>query len=188
MMSFAHNPDVSTTMLVEKENNQWILQISASLTAFQQEIKTHFAEYKTPEEFQEMVLEHIKNNLNITFNDGQTVSLVNGIVKLGHETKVVFEMLDVPSDIKSVIVKNAAFQDIHNSKSALVLLKEGFNKEHFTLNKSNNYTIKLLANEDEFVVESTNKASFYSANLGYVLLAIVALGFLYMIKTRRKTI
>ncbi len=43
MAGFAHNPDVSTIMLVEKENNSWVVQISASLTAFQQEIRTHFS-------------------------------------------------------------------------------------------------------------------------------------------------
>ena len=85
MASFAHNPDASTTMLVEKENNSWVLQISASLTAFQQEIRTHFAEtpYKTPEEFQKMVLEHIKNNLEISFNDGENISLGQGNRKAG---------------------------------------------------------------------------------------------------------
>ena len=42
MSAKAHQADVSTTMLVEKEDNSWVLQISASLTAFQHEIQTHF--------------------------------------------------------------------------------------------------------------------------------------------------
>ncbi|WP_397363153.1 hypothetical protein [Olleya sp. R77988] len=187
MIGFAHNPDVSTTMLVEKDDNQWVLQISASLTAFQQEIKTHFAEYKTPEEFQQMVLEHIKNNFDIKFNDNQAITLSNGMVKLGHETKVIFEVLGVPSDIKKVYIKNSAFKDIHNNKSALVFLKEGFNKEHFTLNNKNNHTLKLVIDDNKFVLETINKASFLSANMGYALLVVLLLGLLYIIKTKKKS-
>ncbi len=184
----AHQPDVSTTMLVEKENNTWILQISASLTAFQQEIRTHFSEtpYKTPEEFQQMVLEHIKNNLEIKYNNNHTITLSEGIVKLGHETKVVFEVFGVPLDIKSIEFKNSAFKDIHKNQSALVILKEGFNKEHFVLKNENNHTLKLLVNQDKFVLETKNQASLFSSKTLFILLGIVALGFLSKIIISKK--
>lgn len=185
----AHQPTSSTTMLVEKENNSWVLQISASLTAFQQEIKTHFAEtpYKTPEEFQQMVLDHIKNNFDMTFNETQVITLSHGIVKLGHETKVVFEVIGVPSEIQSVFVKNSAFKDIHNSKSALVILKEGFKKEHFVLNGDNNHSLKLLTNQNKFVLETRNQASFLSSKMLFVMLGILAIAFMVkMIMTKKE--
>lgn len=183
LTAHAHQPDVSTTMLVEQENKTWILQISASLTGFQQEIRTHFADtpYNTPEEFQEMVLEHIKNNLTITFNDGQDIRLSEGRVILGHETKVVFEVFGVPSDFKSVLVKNSAFKDIHHNQSALVLLKEGFNKEHFVLNDDNNHTLKLVANNHQFVIEAKSEASFFTYKTFLILLGIFVLSFLMKI-------
>ena len=186
-LSFAHNPNTSTTMLVEKENNTWVLQISASLTAFQQEIKTHFAEtpYKTPEEFQQMVIEHIKNNLNIVFNDSQTITLSKGIVKLGHETKVVFEISGVPLDIKSVFITNSTFKDIYKNQSGLLVLKAGFKKEHFILNNKNSHTLKLIAGDDKFVVEEKKENSF-STTIVYVSLAIIALGAVYLIIKRKK--
>lgn len=176
----AHQPDISTTMLVEQENKTWVLQISASLTAFQQEIRTHFADtpYKTPEEFQQMVLEHIKNNLTIIFNDGQDIRLSEGRVILGHETKVVFEVFGVPSDFKSVLVKNSAFKDIHHNQSALVLLKKGFNKEHFVLNDDNNHMLNLVANDNKFVVETKSEASFFTYKTVLILLGIFALSLL----------
>ena len=177
MASFAHNPNVSTTMLVEKENNSWVLQIRASLTAFQQEIRTHFAEtpYQTPEEFRQMVLEHIKNNLHISFNRGEDISFGNGVVKLGHETMVVFEVFGIPSEINSVLVTNSAFKDIHQNQSALVLLKEGFNKEHFVLNNANDHTLSLAVNGNEFVEVGQNEASFFSSSLGVILFGIAAI-------------
>ncbi|WP_299252535.1 hypothetical protein [uncultured Lacinutrix sp.] len=176
----AHQPNVSTTMLVEKENNVWVLQISASLTAFQQEINTHFSEtpYKTPEEFQKMVIEHIKNNLEIKFNQNHEITLGKGFVKLGHEAKVVFEVFGVPSEINTVFVKNSAFKDIHKNQSALVLLKEGFNKEHFVLNDKNNHTLNLIVDENKFVIKTKNQASFFSLNMFYILLGLIIIGLL----------
>lgn len=177
MVSFAHNPDVSTTMLVDNGNNGWVLQISASLTAFQQEIRTNFAEtpYKTPEEFQQMVLEHIKSNLHISFNEGKAISLENGAVKLGHETRVVFQVSGIPSDIHSVLVKNSTFKDIYRNKSTLFLLKEGYKKEHFVLNNDNDHTLSLAVNGKEFVEVGKNEAGLVASSTGMVLLGVAAI-------------
>lgn len=189
MASFAHNPEVSTTMLVEKENNVWVLQLSASLTAFQQEINTHYAEtpYKTPEEFQAMVLEHVKKNLHINFNNGEEVTFSKGIVKLGHEIKVVFEVFGTPSDIKSAIITNTVFEDIHRSQGALVILKEGFQKKQFILNETNDYTITLQVNNNQFKQVVEQNASMLSSIVIVSLLGIIGLGFLVInILKRRK--
>ncbi|NNE78111.1 MAG: hypothetical protein HKN31_13695 [Pricia sp.] len=162
--AIAHNADSSTTMLVEKDDGTWVLQISASLTAFQHEIRTHFSEtpYKTPEEFQQMVVEHLQNNLQFNF-DGQDITFGKGIVKLGHETKVVFEVFGIPSKINSVTVKNSAFEDIYKNQGALLLFKKGFSKEKFVLNSANVHTLNLEANGDKFVEVSQNKASILSS-------------------------
>ena len=181
MASFAHNPDVSTTMLVEKENNTWVLQISASLTAFQQEIRTHFSEtpYQSPEEFQQMVLEHIKNNLEVSFNDGALIALGPGMVKLGHETKVVFEVLGIPSDIKSVRVKNTTFADISRNQSALLLFKEGFSKDQFVLHNANNHILELQVKGNTFVEAGKSKASFFSPYFGLLLIGLIGIGYVF---------
>ena len=187
---FAHNPDLSTTMLVEKENNTWVLQISASLTAFQKEIRTRFAEtpYKTPEEFQQMVLEHIKNNFEISFNNGQLVTLEHGLVKLGHETRVVFEVIGVPAEIQSVRVNNATFEDITQSQSALFIFKEGFSKDQFVLNKANNHTLALEANGTKFIESNQNHASLLSPYFGFGFIGFLIIGYvLYYLFGYRKS-
>lgn len=145
MSSFAHSPSASTTMLIEKDNHTWVLQISASLTAFQKEIQTHFSEtpYNSPEEFQQMVLEHIKNNLEVSFNDGTKITLGQGKVKLGHETRVAFEVFGIPNEIQTVGIKNTSFSDIYKSQSAFIILKNGIEKKFFELNKDNAYGLKL---------------------------------------------
>jgi hypothetical protein len=175
----AHQPDTSTTMLVETENNTWVLQIKASLTAFQHEVKTHFADtpYTTPEEFKEMVLKHIKNNFQIVCNGSETIKISNGIVKLGHETTVVFEISGIPSDMNSVKVTNSAFSDIHRNQSALVILKEGFNKEHFVLNNSNNHTLELNIKGNKFIETKLQTASILNIKmLGYLAIILIPIG------------
>ena len=58
---YAHQPDQSSTMLVEKGEGVWILQVRAALTAFEYEVHHTFGteSYKTPEEFNELVLTHL---------------------------------------------------------------------------------------------------------------------------------
>lgn len=186
MASFAHSPSTSTTMLVEKEDGSWVLQISASLTAFQQEIQTHFADtpYKTPEEFQQMVLEHIKKNLEIHFNNNEEITLGQGIVKLGHETKVVFEVFGIPSDVQSVRVKNTAFEDINKSQSALLLFKKGFSKEQFLLDNANNYTLTLQTNGDTFVEASQSRADISENVLFVIAFILIAVAFALVAELR----
>lgn len=189
MVTKAHQADVSTTMLVERENNTWVLQISASLTAFQHEVRTHFSEtpYETPEEFQQMVLEHMMNNLHFSFNGGEEVTLSHGVVKLGHETKVVFEVFGIPSVINSVLVKNTAFKDIHKNQSALFLFKEGFNKEQFLLNNANNHALALEVSGNKFMEVAQSRAGFSESGLFVVAfpLILVALAFVTGLKPVR---
>jgi hypothetical protein len=180
LLGYAHNPDASTTMLVEKENNIWVLQISSSLTAFQQEVRKHFAEtpYKTPEEFQQMVLEHIKNNLEISYNNGSRITLGKGMVKLGHETKVVFEVFGIPSDLQTIRVRNAAFKDIGRSQSALFIFKDGFSKDQFVLNNENDHTLELKVNGNKFIATTQQNAEISPSLVILGLIGSLCLGLL----------
>ncbi|MEP2279942.1 hypothetical protein [Maribacter sp.] len=179
-ISFAHSPDASTIVLAEQKNSTWVLQINASLTAFQQEVRTHFADtpYKTPEEFQEMVLAHIKNNLLISFNNGEQITLGKGIVKLGHETKVIFEIKDIPASIESAVISNKVFTDISRNQSVLMVFKEGFVKDHFNLNQANDHTIALLVKDNKFVETAQQNANISPSLIIIFLLAFMGLGYL----------
>lgn len=52
--------------------------------------------YPTTEAFNKLVLNHLRDNIDIVLEDGEKVSLQNGHVKLGHETNVVFELIGIP--------------------------------------------------------------------------------------------
>jgi len=187
LASFAHQPEISSTVLVEKADNVWLLQVSAPLTAFQQEIKTHFAEtpYTTPEEFQQMVLEHIKNNLQINVNNTNHVTLTKGRVTLGHETKVIFKVLGISSNLHSVEVTNTAFKDVYNSKSTLVVLKENFKQNKFSLNNANHHSLRLMVVDNEFMEIVEQKASLFSPTVFFFLMSMLGIGLVFNFKKRK---
>ncbi len=191
----AHQPDISTTMILEQSKNNWVVQVNAPLTAFQYEIKTVLGKkYATPEEFQKLLIEYLKANLVITFNKQDSVTIRQAYVKLGHETSVVFEITGVPESIKNVHVQNAAFKDINRNQNILVIAKEGFAKEQYVLNNANQHTATFVVDNDGFkliaedVVSSTDfnryaLALLLMGILGIVTIVLVRLNKKYWFKT-----
>ena len=151
----AHDPELSSTLLVERNDGTWVLQIRAALTAFEYEVHTHYGkdQYATPEEFNALVVRHLMEKISITFNEKTAATLQNGYVKLGHETMAVFDMNGVPKKINKVMVSNTSFKDIHDSQSALVILKKGLNKQQFWLNTDNEHTARLKASRNQFELQ-----------------------------------
>jgi len=177
----AHQPDISSTMLVEQKNGSWILQVRAALIAFEYEVHTHYGKdsYTTPEKFQELAINHLKQNIVIHFNQQDTAIFQNAYVKLGHETNAVFEVLGIPETFHSISVKNSSFKDIHSNQSALIILKKGFHKEQFILNEANKHTANLMAQDAKFVPYTTNLPfSTTTSWLLYVVIAGLVIGIL----------
>lgn len=148
----AHQPDLSSIILAEQGDNKWVLQVRSALTAFEYEIEEHFgaSSYASPEEFQELVANYVRDNISILFNDTNAAVLQNGMVKLGHETTVVFQLAGTPEAVHSLAVKNSSFSDIPRNQSALIVFKEGFSKDQFILNENNGHSIKLKAGSSKF--------------------------------------
>lgn len=171
---FAHQPDISTTMLSQRDDGKWMLQITSSLTAFQAEVKTRFSEntYASVEEFEGLVLQHVRENVLFCINQRDTLQLGNAFVKVGHETSVVFEVMGMPENIASVYAQNTSFKDIHSNQSALIILKKGLPKEHFVLNNDNAHCVNLTFDGQKLCLAST--ASGLKAN-GAVPLRILVL-------------
>lgn len=65
--------------------------------------------------------------------DGPTST--SGFVKLGHETNVVFKVIDLPENFNTITLINSTFQNIYRNQSALIILKKEVAKEQFILKK-----------------------------------------------------
>lgn len=176
----AHNPDLSSTILIEKEENEWMLQVRAALTALEYEIENHYgkAAYATPEEFQTLVVEYVQKNILLQFNKGHQVVLQNGTVKLGHETTITFAVIGVPKTIQSLIVKNGSFGNISHNQSALIILKKGFSKSQFILTNNNGHTVSLSVNNAKFEIATQIQKKQYYFPIFVCILLVTLIGYL----------
>ena len=174
VLAKAHQPDLSSTMLIEQGKNQWLLQVRAALTAFEYEIESNYGKdaYSTPEEFRDLVIDHVKKHVSVEFNQLAAVAIQNAYVKLGHETNVVFELTDVPKLINSVRVKNNCFEDINRNQSALIILKEGMAQDQFVLDQSNDHTTTLQVAHSKFV-KVTNATMLSDAKYMYYMVFVL---------------
>lgn len=184
----AHQADISSTVLAEQEEGHWVLQIRTSLTAFEYEIENNFGKssYATPEEFQELVLKHIKENISINIDQESEVFLENGRVALGHETNVVFEVSGMPLEFDKLEFANSSFKNINRNQSALIVLKKGLKQSQFVLNNKNEHSVQLKVKDNQFV-EVTSEAAVMQASPSIFMGAasILILGLLLFFKIKR---
>lgn len=151
----AHGSDISTLVFKEQEDNTWTLQIRSSLDAFSKEVKAHFYDcpYTTPEEFKEQLLEHLENTLKISVNDAQNIVLEKGKVKLGHESVVFFNKIKMPNNFNALNITGSMFKEIYRSRVKVLIIKKGFEKRPFLLNKKNNFTADLVVQNKRFALK-----------------------------------
>ena len=155
----AHQPKLSSTHLVEQGENKWLLQVQASLTAFEYEIEQHYGEssYASPKEFQKLLLEHVRQHLSIRINGEEMALSKEGIVRVGHDTKLAFLLTVLPEDFHSLQVKNTSFENIERNQSVLIVLKKGFLKRPFILNDTNGHTAELKVEANSFVLDNKDE-------------------------------
>ncbi|HQS54484.1 MAG: hypothetical protein B7Y15_06515 [Bacteroidetes bacterium 24-39-8] len=165
----AHQPDLSNLMIYE-QNGKYILVIKSALSAFEGEVDYLFGKsaYKSPEEFQLLVIKHFQKNCAVMMND-ENIKLINPKVILGHETTLFAELSLVPKKISSIYIKNTLFKDMPVSLCEMILTLNALPQKQYLLNNVNNYEVKLqLENNSWTVVEDA------SPNTTLILLAVVA--------------
>ncbi|MBU2997114.1 hypothetical protein KO500_11755 [Cellulophaga baltica] len=185
---FAHSPDFSNIIISKTESGQVIMQINTSLTAFQHEINFLNGEgaYKTPDEFKTMALDLFKNNFSIVINEKDTLQFKNSQIFLGHETKIVTELIGMPETVNVIQVQNNIFKDITNNQCVLIFMMDGFPKEKYTLDRDNNDRIDLEFEDGKWVQITEDNSGF---DYKYILLSIgilfVVFIMFYLIKKRQ---
>ncbi|RAJ12298.1 hypothetical protein [Arenibacter echinorum] len=177
---FAHQLDLSNVIISKTNNGQVILQINSSLTAFQDEINYNNGQgsYKSPEEFQNLVLQHFKANFSFIVNKQQPLQFNDAKVFLGHETKIVTEIMGLPDTINTVFLKNEMFEDIYNNQSIVIFLLEGFPKEKYTLDNNHGHELNIALNDGKWENLKAEQASF---NIGYIFLLLILISILIFI-------
>jgi hypothetical protein len=183
----AHQPDISSLTLIEQQPGQWMLQLNASLTAFQYEVRNAYGEdsYASPEEFNQLLLKYLRGQISIQVN-GEDVILGNGLVQLGHAATVAFEITEVPEVLENVFVRNKGFENIHHSQVIFVIVNEGFEKNHFLLNEANNFQLD-VSMKDNQVLSAAPSWFDNRATLVTMLIITGLVGFVLYKTSFRKT-
>ena len=186
---FAHQPDLSNIVISKTDNGQVILQVNSSLTAFQQEVNFVNGEgfYKSPEEFRNLVIKHFNSRFSMIINKKDTIQFKNPKVFLGHETKLVVEIIGLPETINSIQLKNTLFKDIYHSQSIVIFLLEQFPTQKFSLDVDNKYQINLALKKGnwENILEEKMTSNFKYVGYFTILLVILAV---FLVLKRKKTV
>lgn len=193
----AHQPDISTSLLSTTVDGKHILQVTSSLTAFEGEIDYLYSKdaYKTPEEFRELVIKHFEKNVLFIVNHTDTLKFANPIVILGHETKFVVEVLNIPKEINSFYFSNGMFKDMPQNKMAVMLFSEGFPKEQLLLENNNAQSVQLVLNNglwENVAVPRGSDDTNSPFKLVYIFSILLFIGILiavlfYLYKKRKKS-
>ena len=162
-LAFAHNPDIASLMIYE-QNGKSILLIKSSLTAFEGEVEYMYGKdsYKTPEAFNQLVIQHFQKNCFMVAN-GDTIKFSNIQVQLGHETNLFAELENVPNTINSFYVTNTMFKDMPNNKCELIVTLDGLPQQQFILDKSNQQEVNLKVEDNVWVVTETARAANFNS-------------------------
>lgn len=168
---WAHQPDLSSLMIYE-QNGKSILLIKSSLTAFEGEIDYLYPKdsYKTPQEFQQLVINHFQKNCTVIIN-GEEIKFANPQVILGHETTLVAELVNRPQTIKSIYLKNQLFKDISNSVCEVIFTLNGLPQKQFILGSNLYLDAKLTVENGKWLTEETKND--LPKKTAFILLGIV---------------
>lgn len=156
--SHAHQPDLSTAVLSKTDTGKYILQITTSLPAFEGEIDYLYSKnrYKTPEDFKKLVVDHFNKNVFFIVNEKDTLKFGQPLIILGHESKLIVEVLNIPKDINAFYFKNTMFKDMPHNEMVMIMLVDGFPKAQYVLENTNEQTIQLQLEKGTWItVEKT---------------------------------
>ncbi len=147
----AHQPDISSFSIIEQAEGEWIINLNASITAFQYEIEFREGKnsYSSIEEFQQLLLKHIEENLDIRINGTVEPSLSDGKVLVGHATTVVFKLNGAPTNMEEVFLKNSSFQNINSSSFIFIIQKMELDEKRFIVSRTEDYQINVTIHDKE---------------------------------------
>lgn len=181
----AHQPDLSNLMIYE-QNGKYILVIKSSLSAFEGEVDYLFGKnaYKSPEEFQLLVIKHFQKNCAVIINKEQ-IKLINPKVILGHETTVFAELSNAPNKFSSIYIKNTLFKDMPTNMCEVILTLNGFAQKQFLLNQVNNHEVSLKLENGSWEVNDSSVFPFKTVLL-FFSVALFIVGIVITVKAKRE--
>jgi len=142
--------------------------------------------YKTPEEFKGLFIKLFQERFSMESNNQNEMSFGNTKVMLGHETKLIAEVLNMPKDSYSIQIRNDVFKEMPQNQCILIFNVEKLPKQQFILSKENNNEITLKLENGKWkskVYEEKNLINF-NIIFGIIYVLILIVGIYRLIKTK----
>lgn len=174
-LTYAHGPDLAI-MMVYQQNGKTLLVVKSSLTAFEGEVDYIFGKnaYKSPEEFQLLVIRHFQRNCSVVF-DGDTIKFNNPNVILGHETTLITELSNVPTRFNSIDIRNTMFGDIPANMCEVILTLNGFPQKQYILNNQNKHKARFKLDGGKWTLDESTHSINCMAVLSVSMVLLIAL-------------
>ena len=106
---------------------------------------------------------------------------------LGHETKFIAEVLNMPKDINSIEIRNDVFKEMPQNQCILIFTGEKLPKQQYVLSKENNNEIKLMFENGNWNMknyEEINRVDF-KIILSIVLALVLLIGPVVFLKNTK---
>lgn len=179
----AHSSNISTVALIKCKDNNWTVHISASLSAFQYALISDNGSLQLDNMssgfFQQKLIDLIRKKLSIELSGDHDIKLEDGIVKLGHETEVVFKLIGKINNPEKIMIRNDCFLSIPDHYCILKVITPEGASSNIILEKNNEYSVKLLDTKAGY--DLTN-SSMFNWKLGLFGVVILFAVFLFMKK------
>jgi hypothetical protein len=185
----AHQPDLSMLMVYQTPEGKYYLQMTGSLVAFENMVDFKYGKnsYKTPEEFKALFVKHFGESFSMETNNKNKLNFGNAKVILGHETKFIAEVLNMPKDINSMGVRNDVFKEMPQNQCILIFTAEKLPKQQFVLSKENNNEIKILFENGKWNLKDyeETKMGHFKIMLSITLTSILLIGAVVFLKNTK---
>lgn len=180
---FAHNPWQSSIKLFLYEESG-LLELNLAQYGVEQALtqKNTKLDLTTiePNDFKELLVNYLKENIKIAIN-GQQLTIGKGGIKLGsHQTDLKFQIDNIPINPKVIEVNAHCFQENIAHQNFFTVVYNGL-KNRITLNKENNFSgaftitkSKIQANSE--LANSSSLVNHWSAAVFLVLSIGIIIG------------
>lgn len=186
----AHESNLSSLMIYE-QNGRHHLIIKSSINAFEGEVDYKFGKnaYKTPVEFQNLVIQLFQKNCFVKAN-GLPINLINPNVTLGHETTLFAELSNFPDTFSELNIQNTMFADMPANICEIILTLNGLPQKQYLLKNENKQRVTLQVKNNKLEVAGdqnilTNKSLWLVMGLLGMLAVLILIAF--FIRNKRKT-
>lgn len=147
---YAHQANLSGFTLSHTGEGQYTAELGGALVGVEAEINRHYGKtsYADAEAFKALVSQHFEKTVSLTINE-TAVKFQHITVILGHETKVIADVIDMPQTIQSIGLTSTFFQEIPRSKMLVRFSGEDLPSKGYVLNRKNHYTLNISLDDKQ---------------------------------------